>query len=202
MWPIGLAIIAFIAIYTYINIAYRKDGKAYEPFQSMLERQNAPVEKNFYDWWGLKAERGPDDRPIADAIEAEASAEEEPLEELLPLRLQYYIASRPILVPGPVHIEAPRSLTAGEPLRLRLHLPSALAQDERLMLLSFYKDGELFLLPTLFVEELADADQALASDAAPLAFDIPSDPIETGTVRATLVSEGFVTRWEMQATAP
>ncbi len=201
MWPIALSIAVFIGIYTVINFQYRKEGKAYEPFQAMMERKNAIVEKNMYDWYSLKARRTDDNGPIALPASATSQANPHVLDEEVPEQLKYYMATRPILVPGFVKAESPASHRFGEYLRLRLHTPAGLADDERLKLLAFYKEGDLYLLATLFVDEIDDIADSLTGEPTPIAFEIPTEPIETDQVNVKFLSDGRLAKWQI-AKAP
>ncbi|MDQ8205570.1 hypothetical protein [Pelagicoccus sp. SDUM812003] len=198
MWPIALAIVLFIGVYTYIQLSFRKEGPAFEPFQAMMDRKNAVVEKNMYDWYGLTAVRSSDQAPIPSPAEVSSRAYEEVLDEVVPEQLKYYMPGKPILVPGFVKVESPSTLTPGERLRLRLFLPEGIANDERVNLLSFYKEGDLYLLPSLFVEkrELV-ANELLQGEPTPVAFEFPTDPIDADTVTVRFLTEGRLSTWSM-----
>lgn len=200
MWPIALAVLLFIGIYTYINLEYRKEGQAYEPFQSMMDRKNAIVEKNIYDWYGLAVDRAEDQSPISQplaAIVTEAK-DEDVLESDFPEQLKYSVATKPILLPGPIEAESPQTLTLGEPLRLQLSLPAGLATDERFHLLAFYKEGVLYLLATLFVDEFSDAESAITGEPTPVVFAVPSDPMEAEEIEVRFLSGGHLSQWSIQ----
>lgn len=185
MWPFALAIVLFIAVYTYINLEYRKEEKPFEPHQAMIDRKNEIVSKNMYDWYTLVASPAPGQDPIEPAASIATQSVDADLQVVLPAQLTYYIASRPVLLPEFTKIEAPDSYVQGQPLRIRLHLPETLGNDERFRLLSFYKEGELYLLATLYVKELADLPAGLLQgELKPFAFDIPTDPIEAALIQA------------------
>ena len=200
MWPLGLAIVLFAVLYTFVNIKYRKEGRAYEPFQVIMDRINAPVEKNFYDWYGLKSTRSPDESPFSSPAQVAAVPATDPLETVLPEQVKFFLASKPILAPMPGLPESPDSIVQGEPLRLRLWLPAALGDDVRFKLLAFYKEGQLFLMPTLFVGAIEDAADALLGEPRPFAFEIPTSPFESPTISVQLLVDHQVAQWTIAAT--
>lgn len=203
MWPIALAIILFIGVYTWINISYRKEGHAYEPFQAMMDRKNAIVEKNFYDWYSLKTDRLPNAVTPKDSAEATSRAFPNALDEVVPEQLKYYMPGRPILVQGFVKTDSPNVLTPGEPLPVTLHVSQTLATDERLQLLAFYKEGELFLLAALFVEEEnALSPETLSSETAPVTFAVPTTPIAAETVSVRFLTHDRVSEWQIENLDP
>lgn len=203
MWPFGLAIVLFIGVYTFINLQFRKEGPAFEPFQEMMDRKIAVVEKNMYDWYGLTTIRSDDKLPLEQTAEVRSQVYENVLDEIVPEQLKYYMPGRPILLPGFVKIESPETITPGEHARLRLHVPAGIAQDERLNLLAFYKEGDLYLLPTLFVESLDLIDPALlAGKPTPISYEMPTAPIEGDVVKAHLLTEGRLAQWEIEVEAP
>lgn len=201
MWPIALAILIFIPVYTYINIQYRKTDKPYEPFQVMMDRMNAPIEKNFYDWYGLKATRADDEAPIAAPAAVSSRDVADPLESEIPDQVKYFLMSKPILAPSTGKPESPSTLQRGQPLRLKLSLPAKLGDDERFRLLAAYKEGQLYLIPTLFVDKPENAADALAGEPRQFAFAIPTDPIEAETVHVHFLTDSNVLDWQI-ATQP
>lgn len=199
MWPIGIAIVAFAALYTYVNLEFRKEGSATDPASIWRERQDRKVDKNLYDWYRLRADRAPDAGPIASPAQIATRANEQELELSLPEQLVYYLASRPVLAPFGARVESPSRIIAGEPLRARLWLPKGLADDERFRLQAFYKDGELYLLASLYVDTLADVEPSVFEGALEAAdFEIPTDPIEPGVAQVRLFSEGHVSEWQVE----
>ncbi len=201
MWPLGIAIVLFAILYTFVNVKYRKEGRAYEPFQAIMDRINAPYEKNFYDWYGLKSTPSPDQSPFSSPAQIAPVPTANPLETVLPEQIKFFLASKPLLAPMPRLPESPDSIVAGEPLRLRLWLPAALGGDERFKLLAFYKEGQLFLMPTLFVGKIEDAADALLGEPRPFAFEIPTEPFDTPAVAVRLLADHQVAEWSI-ALAP
>ncbi len=198
MWPIGLAIVLFIGVYTWINLEYRKEDKVFEPFQAMMDRKNAIVEKNFYDWYSIKTSRTSEKQTIASPAKSTTRAYENALDEIIPEQLKYYMAGRPVLVPGFIKTESPDSLTPGEPLAIRFHVPEPLASHELLNILSFYKDGELYIIATLFVEKMGDFDQSLLEgEPTPATFLIPTEPIAAETIKVSFINQDRLAQWQI-----
>ncbi|EDY84079.1 hypothetical protein VDG1235_3708 [Verrucomicrobiia bacterium DG1235] len=203
MWPIGLAIILFIGVYTWVNLEYRKEGQAFEPFQAMVDRKNAIVEKNFYDWYSIKTSRAENAVSIDSPALATSRAYERVLDEVIPEQLKYYLAGRPVLVPGFVKTECQDTLTPGQPLAIRFHVPAPLAQSDLLNILSFYKEGDLYILATLFVEKMEDFDaRLLEGELVPASFSIPTDPIAAETVNVRFLNEDRLAEWQIKNLAP
>lgn len=198
MWPIGLAIILFMGVYTWINIEYRKEEKVFEPFQAMMDRKNAIVEKNFYDWYSIKTSRAVEETSIEDPASPTSRVYENALDEIIPEQLKYYMAGRPVLVPGFIKTESPGSLTPGQPLPIRFHVPVPLATSELLNILTFYKDGELFILATLFVEKMEDFDQSLLEGKpSPATFLIPTEPMAAETIKVSFINHDRLAQWQI-----
>lgn len=203
MWPIALAIVAFIGVYTWINLEYRKEGKAFEPFQAMMDRKNAIVEKNFYEWYSIKTDRAPSAVTIDSPASATSRAYEDALDLVIPEQLKYYMAGKPVLIPGFIKTECPDTLTPGEPLPIRIQVPAPLAQHELLHLLSFYKEGELFILATLYAEKMEDVDQSLlVGEPTPATFLIPTAPMAAETIKVSFINEDRLAQWEIQNLDP
>ncbi|MBK1879386.1 hypothetical protein [Pelagicoccus mobilis] len=198
MWPIALAIVAFIGIYTWIQLEYRKEGPAFEPYQAMQDRKNAIAQKNFYEWYSLKSDRSTAPVEISAPAQSTSRAFPDVLDQVIPEQLKYYMSSRPVLLPGFVKTESPGELTPGQPLPLRLHVPAALVDNEQLQLLSFYKDGKLFILATLYVESLQKFDQSLLEgDTAPVNFLIPTGPIAAETIDVNFLNQDRLAEWQI-----
>jgi len=198
MWPIGLAIAVFVVVYTWVNLEYRKPDRAFEPYRALQERKEAAVEKNFYDWYRLRASRAPEE-PLATTLAAPAARPlQRPLEKVLPEELVYYLPSRPVLLPALERVASAADFVPGEPLRLALWLPEALVDDERFRLKAFYKEGALHLLAQLYVESLEEAAGALGGEPRRVDFAIPSDPFEGPEIRVALYVEGAARHWTVE----
>lgn len=202
MWPIGLAIGLFVVAYTIVNLNYRKDGQAYEPFQAMQDRREEIVEKNFYDWYRLKTKRSPTISPLAGHTAVKRSPVSENLEKVLPDQLVYYIPTRPILYPSPLSIDADPKLILGQPFKIRLELPSAIGSDERFQLQAFYKKGHIYMLASFFLDNIAEVSQdAFESPIEYFEFHIPTEPIDTTTAKCLLYTEGSLHEWKVEVEA-
>ncbi|MDQ8186657.1 hypothetical protein [Pelagicoccus sp. SDUM812002] len=203
MWPIALAIVLFMGVYTWINFEYRKEGTAFEPFQAMMDRKNAIVEKNFYDWYSIKTTRATEEANINSPASSSSREYEDALDLVIPEQLKYYMAGRPVLVPGFIRTESPDSLTPGESLPIRLHVPEPLATSELLNILTFYKEGELFILATLFVEKMEDVDPSLLQgEPTPTTFLIPTDPIAADSIKVSFINQDRLAEWQIQNLDP
>lgn len=198
MWPIGLSIVLFMGIYTWINLEYRKEGQAFEPFKAMMDRKNAIVEKNFYDWYSIKTSPAAEEISIASPASPTSRAYENVLDAVIPEQLKYYMAGRPVLVPGFIKTESSDSLTPGQPLPIRFYVPAPLATSELLNILTFYKEGELYILATLFVEKMEDFDQSLLEgEPAPADFLIPTAPIAAETIKVSFINQDRLAQWQV-----
>jgi len=198
MWPIALAIFAFIAVYTWIQLEFRKEGPAFEPAQAMEDRKNAIAQKNFYNWYSLKTERA--SAPVAFEAKAQATSRAQPdvLDQVIPEQLKYYMRSRPVLLPGFVKTASPTELTPGTKLPITLQVPSQLANNELLKVLSFYKEGDLFLLATLFVEKREEIDPSLLNgESSPVTFLIPTDPMAADTIKVHFLNQDRIAEWQI-----
>jgi len=203
MWPFALSIGLFIVIYTWINISHRKEGRPYEPFQAMMERKDAIVEKNFYNWYSLKTSRSDAAPTPTSPAQAYTREQARALDTAIPDQLKYYMASKPTLLPGFIQTQSPDTLSPGLPLPVTLTVPRAIARDPRLQMLAFYKEGQLFLLPTLFVDSIEDIESAaLVGETAPATFLIPTDPFGAETIRASLIGVDRVTDWSIKNLDP
>lgn len=198
MWPIALSIVLFMGVYTWVNIEYRKEEAAFEPFQAMMDRKNAIVEKNFYDWYSIKTKRAETKYLIGPRANITSRAYENVLDEVVPEQLKYYMAGRPVLVPGFVKTEAPAGLAPGKPMPLRFYVPANLADSDLLNILTFYKEGKLFILATIFVKEKKDVDPAwLEGEPTPVTFEMPTDPIAAEIIEVSFLSEDRLAQWQI-----
>lgn len=198
MWPIALAIVAFIGIYTWVQLEFRKDGPAFEPAQAMEERKNAIAAKNFYDWYSLKTEKADNTIELASKAQATSRAYPQVLEHVIPEQLKYYMSTRPVLLPGFVKTESPTELTPGEPLPIRLSIPPRLVDNDLLQILSFYKEGELYILATLYIKSIEELDQTLLEgETVPTTFLIPTGPIAAETVKVSFLNSDRLSQWEI-----
>ncbi|MCH6258328.1 hypothetical protein MLD52_17335 [Puniceicoccaceae bacterium K14] len=199
MWPIALAIGLFVCAYTFINIAHRKDGPAFEPHQAMQNRRDQLVEKNFYNWYRITTELQETVTPSGANIEKMLRPYSGALESLLPEQLVYYIPTRPVLVNGPLKIESDASIEQGAPFTIRIDLPGGIASDDRFHLQAFYKEGSLHLLPSFFVESIEDASETLATPNEQIQFAIPTDPVAATEVSIYVYAEGYIHEWKIPA---
>lgn len=198
MWPIGLAIVAFIGVYTWIQLNYRKDGPAFEPAQAMQDRKTAVAQKNFYDWYSLKTEKANAPIKAAEAAEATSRAYPDVLEKEIPEQLKYYMSSRPVLLPGFVGTDCPATLTPGQALPITIEVPSPLSNHELLKLLAFYKDGDLFILATLFVKTIDDLDETLLQgETVPVTFLVPTDHFAAETINVRFINQDRLAEWQI-----
>ncbi len=203
MWPIALSIVLFMGVYTWINFEYRKEGKSFEPFQAMMDRKNAIVEKNFYNWYSIKTSRATESVEIVSPATATSRAYEDALDLVIPEQLKYYMAGKPVLVPGFIKTESPDTLTPGQAIPIRFYVPAPLAESDLLNILSFYKEGELFILATLFVEKMEDVDPSLLTgEPTPTTFLVPTEPIAAETVKVSFINEDRLGQWQIKNLDP
>ncbi|MEM9159653.1 MAG: hypothetical protein AAGB46_11430 [Verrucomicrobiota bacterium] len=193
MWPLAVSILAFIVVYTYINLNYRKEGQAYEPAQAMKERMEAALEKNIYGWHAVEAKR------VAQVNDTSSegitlSKPEKDLTQILPSDL-VYSRHEPKLITNIGSVESDQSITQGEPLNLTLSLPPVLVADERFHLTAFYREGGLHIFGEVFVDKISQARDILLGELAPASFAIPTDPFDAPEISVNLYTEGKVHRW-------
>ncbi len=194
MWPFVLSVVIFIVGYTWVQFEFRKTGPTNQPYQDLLSRQKAVVEKNMYDWYSLKAEHAAEDKTLS-SKGIQIRAADGPLENFLPQQLVYYIASRPILVERIENVGKEDEISRGAPYHLRLSLPDGMGDDRRFKLSAFYKEGELHLLAQLLVKERKDADDLINENLVPASFSIPTEPIESESVAVKLYTKGKIREW-------
>lgn len=199
MWPFALAVAVFIVGYTYLNLSYRKEGRAFEPHQAMLDRREQIVEKNLYDWYKILTTLDTTVTPNATEIEKTLRPYSGPLENFLPEQLVYFIPSRPVLLDGPFEVNSDARIEQGIPFTLRITLPSGIESDDRFHLQAFYKEGSFHILPSFFVEKIDDAADTLATESKQFQFSIPTDPVAANEVSIFVYAEGYIHEWKVPA---
>lgn len=200
MWPVAVSIIVFIAGYTWINLNFRKEGKAYEPYQAMLDRMKASSEPNMYGWRALRASPAPE-APLLDWQAMDPQNSDQPLRLLVPEEIVYY-RHEPKLAPRVGPIELPLRFDAGQPLLLRIDLPKGLAQDPRFHLNAYYKDRQLHVFPEIYADDPQAAQDLSAGPMETAVFAVPGEAIEPGELSVTVYLPGKVCRGATEARPP
>ncbi|BET67450.1 hypothetical protein ASA1KI_23680 [Opitutales bacterium ASA1] len=200
-WPmtwIVVAIVGYIATYTFINVSYRKPEGGHEPWAEAEARAEAVKQEGLLDWTRLRTTVAiaPADSPPV--VETSASVSRTPtpgaLEKALPIELVLVIPARPELAPAPIRLVASTAVSAEAPLRLRVAFagtaPVGLGE-----LYAFTKDRELHL----FLQD----ETRPARDVAPLSLapgveahlDVPAGTLEAGSWQGILYCADSTLRW-------
>ena len=197
MWPIAVSILTFIVLYTWVQLAFRKEEKPYEPSHRMQQRQRDIAEKNMYDWYSLTAESRTEESAAqlsSDTVKIRFI--DGPLENELPAQIVYYIPRRPLLVPEIQSLSVPNEIRSEEHISIRFQMPAAYGDHPDFNITSFYKEGLMIILAEMQIEserELA----AIPRDGSLKNYEyaIDSGPIETDRIEVRLFTEGQVREW-------
>lgn len=202
MWPIVVAIIGFMAFYTWVQFSFRKLEKPYLPSEAMQDRTRAAELKNLYGWYSLPSSRMADDSHEWDLLSLEPTARKLPLETELPSQVVYYLPRKPILIPDLAVTGTDASYVPSQPLRLALQLPSEYARHPELYLTTLYKEDQLLILPELRVEsEPNDRAGNQAGHQETIYFAIETDPIGHPSIDVKLYNATSIYQWRIHAEA-
>ena len=200
MWPIVVAIIGFMAFYTWVQFSFRKLEQPYLPSEAMKDRTRAAELKNLYGWYSLPSERIADGLPEWSLTSFSPTARELPLEEELPPQVVYYLPRKPILIPDLSVSGSDASYLPSQSLRLALELPSEYANHPDLYLTTLYKENQLLILPELRVEtEPTDIAENGASNRESIYFSIETGPLANPSIDVKLYNATSIYQWQIEA---
>jgi hypothetical protein len=196
---IVVAIVGYIATYTFINVSYRKPEGGHEPWAEAEARAEAVKQEGLLDWTRLRTTlAGASAAPAGDVAPDTAAVTRSPtpgaLEKALPIELVLVIPARPELAPAPARFDAPTIVPAALPLRLRAAFAGSTTVGLG-ELYAFTKDRELHL----FLQD----ETRPARDVAPLSLapgeeahlELPAETLEPGTWQGILYCADSTLRW-------
>jgi hypothetical protein len=189
-WPmkwIVLAILVFVALYTYLNLRYRKPGPEYEPYQDSRER--AGLAEAGYSRITVALDRPADPKPIADRAPTQGEAGG------LPADLRASFLSPEILATEIGPVEAAPVLDAGETYRIQFSCTQADNRREIIGAHLFLKGGRIFAVP-----DCAPLAEGLVARtrAAVVRISVPPRMLPAGAYRVILVGERNARSWALQ----
>ena len=200
MWPIVVAIIGFMALYTWVQFSFRKLESPYLPSEAMKVRTRAAELKNIYGWYGLPSVRVDGSLSDWDLTAVSPIPRELPLEEALPSQVVYYLPRKPILVPDLKVVGADAFYIASEPLNLAIQLPSGYANHPDLYLTTLYKENQLLILPELRIEkEPISLTDEKRGDLGTIYVSIETGPLATPSIDVSLYNATSIFQWQIQA---
>jgi hypothetical protein len=198
MWPIVVAIIGFMAFYTWVQFSFRKLEQPYLPSEAMKDRTRAAELKNLYGWYILPSERISGEMPRWELSTFSRSVRELPLEEELPSQVVYYLPSKPILIPGLSISGTDAFYVPSQPLHLALQLPSEYANHPDLYLTTLYKENQLLILPELRVEtEPSGIAENVGSYRETVYFSMETGPLANPSIDVKLYNATSIYQWQI-----
>lgn len=198
-WPmkwIVLAIVVYIAGYTFINIAYRKPaGSAHEPYAEAQQRSLRTVQTTMSGWTRVACTLAGDAaavRPGGSATITEAPLPAR-LDKHLPQDLPPIMPGAPALHPASLALQAPAAQAAGEALRVRLEFPGGAAVPAFGEVLAYFKDRHLYL----FIQDESHVapDSQPTPALSPLALVLPPATLTPGTWQASAFTATQAFSW-------
>ncbi|MEC7907288.1 MAG: hypothetical protein VYC82_08690 [Verrucomicrobiota bacterium] len=200
MLPIVVAIIGFMAFYTWVQFSFRKIEPPYLPSEAMEDRTRAAELKNMYGWYSLPSDQVAGSLSNWDLTSVSLISRELPLEEALPSQVVYYLPRKPILVPDLTVVGTDAFYIASEPLNLALQLPSGYANHPDLYLTTLYKENQLLILPELRIEkESTSLTDEQRGDLKTIYVSIETGPLAAPSIDINLYNATSIFRWQIQA---
>ncbi len=189
-WPmkwIVLAIVLFIAGYTYLTLHFRKPGPSYEPYQDY--RVKARLEQAGYKRVSLHPRWPSDPKPLRPNI---AIA---PAPGGLPGDLRATFAPPPLLPAEIGAVEAGPVASDTEPYEIRFL--ATLADSHQVMADAkiYFRADQLFIVP---ICEPLSGSLTARSRAVLTELSVAPGSLPAGTYRATLVGERSGRTWTVQ----
>lgn len=190
---IVLAIAAYVAGYTFINISYRKpSGSAHEPYAEARQRELRTVQTTMRGWTRLTC-AFVEARPTPEAAAVSVQELPQPLDQHLPRELPMIMPGEPALHPAAVTLQVPGRVTAAEALRLRLEFPETASVPAFGEVLAYTKDQRLYV----FIQD----QRHVARDArptpavSPIAIELPPAALTPGTWQASAFTASQALTW-------
>jgi hypothetical protein len=184
---IALAILLFVALYTYLNLHYRKPGPAYEPYQD--SRQRADLERAGYRRITARIDRPADPKPVSDAASVLSAAGG------LPADLLATFPVRPVLPDEIGSVGAAPTVEAMETYRIQF---SCTQSDNRRDIVGahlYLKGGDIIALAD---SELLPGGLIARTRATVIRISVPPGMIPAGTYRVTLAGAQAAKTWTLQ----
>jgi hypothetical protein len=189
-WPmkwIVLAIIVFIAAYSYLTLHFRKPGPSYEPFQDYRLRQR--LEQAGYSRLTLHPRWPSDPKPLRPDLAIAPAAGG------LPADLRAAFPSPPLLPAEIGAVEAAPSASDTEPYEIRFL--STVADNHQVLAEAklYFRPGQLYIVPGC--EPLA-GELTARSRSVLTEISLPPAALPAGTYRAILVGARSARAWTVQ----
>lgn len=182
-----LAMITFIAAYTYLNLHYRKPGPSYRPYQDARERES--IAKAGYTRVTLTAARPSDGRTASGSASAAAQPGG------LPEDLRKTLLEQPLLPADIGSVSASSTAESSSPYSVQFACTLADAQQQ-LGGVSLYVKGTDVFIVTHF-ERLTNG--LLARQRQDLiSLTLPAGTLEPGRYSLTLVGQTVSRKWTLQ----
>ena len=200
MWPIVIAIVGFMAFYTWVQFSFRKLEPPYLPSEAMQDRTRAAELKNLYGWYSLPSDRVANEPSGWDLTDVSPIPRELPLEEALPSQVVYYLPRKPILIPELTVAGTDSTYVASEPIHLALRLPKGFADHPDLYLTTLYKENQLLILPELRIEkEPSSLAGKQPGDLETIYVSIETGPMTDPAIDVKLYNASSIFQWQIQA---
>lgn len=186
-----LAILACIIPYTWLTIAYRKEGPAHQPYQDNKDRAQVLrlLENDFYRF-DLSMELLPD--PLYPAPDL---AETEKLAGGLPPLLREVLIDPPLLPPRIPMVAAPAAGSAGAPYAFHFACAQPRQGEPPTTAKLYRRDSELVVL----VGYDASPDELKTRDLDAVArVTLPAHTLEAGDYQITLLGARESRRWRLK----
>jgi hypothetical protein len=189
-WPmkwIVLAIVAFIGLYTYVNLHFRKLGPAYQPYRD--SQQRASLAQAGYQRVTLRADLPADPKPLTPLAAVSPAAPG------LPADLGSTLIVPPLL---PTVIGAVSAAAVSEPIdayRIAFACTRGDAHQEVAGAALYLKGHDLFIVTDC--ERLAEGLTA-RSRTGVVVLSVPTTALPIGTYRVTLCGSVASKAWTLQ----
>ncbi|WP_221032989.1 hypothetical protein [Actomonas aquatica] len=190
-WPmkwIVLAIVACLVPYTWLTLAYRKEGPAYEPYQDNKDRAQV---MRLLDAGFRRVELSLD-RLVDPSMPLAASAETQAIEGGLPPLLSEVLIDKPPVPSSFALVDAPAQSLAGAPYVLLLTAQQP-DHSERPAVSTLYLRGQEAVFIVGY--DALPGDLQARDLTARLRLTVPPNTLEPGTYQGTLIGALESRRW-------
>ncbi len=194
-WPmkwIVVAIIACIIPYTWITLAYRKEGPAYEPYQDNKDRAQV---LRLLDA-GFRRVELQLDRLVEPAIAAAPAADTQAIDGGLPPLLNELLIDKPPVPSAFTQVSAPSTQLAGVPYEIVLSAQQP-DHDERPETSTLYLRGQEAVFIVGY--DALPGDLQARGLTTRLRLTVPANTFTPGTYHGTLVGATESRRWTFEA---
>ncbi len=195
-WPMSwvvIAIVAYIVIYTSINLGFRKPGPGHEPAAEARAHRRHFIQASMSGWTRYGVHFGmPAPEPGADA-EISRQATPENLAEAVPVDLTMIFPGKPSMHAAPASIRAPAVLPADGVLRVQLHFGDLSSPASFGEALAYARDQHLRLF--LQDEERTPVDEDPVPAAPEMEIHLPARVLAAGDWQVTLYTKDVIFNW-------